>query len=349
MKTIAALLALTLASAPLFGAVKENEIVKDPVLRELFHATVTQGHFDSHGATGTNKRFERGDHDVPRFDVGTQRNALGPVARGIAEGDPSFIDLGIRAMDYAFDHQDPKQGTFGESGYAETAAFVAFAARAYYMIQDSPYASQYQEKLRSYVPKLDKAGHWLADPNNSVRRAWYARRADNANQVAAAGFALAMLGKLTGNKDYSVQGDKYIEHVLDIQQDNGIFPEFNSQTDTKGGDTNYQVVTLDVLDWYEIYFPDSRLSSRIQKALDKGWAWEKGFITDTGEIRDTGNVRTGRGGEHDYFGKKKDISYPMIIIALVYRSHIANDTQAAHMAEAVYRYAVKLYKEHRLG
>jgi hypothetical protein len=195
---------------------------------------------------------------------------------------------------------------------------------------------------------LDLAGRWLADPNNSVRRAWFARRTNNANQVAAAGFALAMLGKLTGNGRYTKQGDEYIEHVLDIQQNDGVFPEFNSQSQKKGGDTNYQVVTLDVLDWYLIYFPDSRLSGRVKKAVDKGWEWEKGFISTSGEVRDLENVRTGRGGERDYFGKKKGVSYPMIVIALVYRSHIANDKEASRLAEGVYRYALKLHREHRL-
>ena len=338
------------AAPPAFGAnaVTEEQIMQDPLFRTLVHIKFSPNQYDAQGATGSNKRFESGDRFVPRFDVGTQRDALGIIARGIAENDSSMIDIGIRAIDYGFAHQGP-EGNFGESGYAETAAFVAFTIRSYYVILDSPFASQYQSKLQAYVPKLDRAGHWLINPNNMVRQRWYQHREGTSNQVAAAGFCLVLLGRLTGNSHYAAAGDQYLQHVLDLQQPNGVFPELNRLSGEEGADSNYQVVSLDVFDWYLIYFPHSALSARVRAATDKGWAWEKSLISPSGEISDQYDVGAGREGETNFFGKKKVVSYPMVVIALIYRAHIAADQQAAQLAPAVFKYALMLYREHRLG
>lgn len=325
----------------------ELSIIKDDLMKKLLQVTINPRHFDDKGAMGANIKFEKGAPNVPRFDVSFQRNSLTAIARGVAQADRVFIELGLKGIDYGFDHQDTKNGTFGLSAYAETMSFVSHAVRAYFILHDSKLGDEYADRLQSYIPKLLLAGDWLAYHQNRERLSWEKRSAKHTNQIAWAGLCLALLGKLNGESRFQEEGEKYILKVLKSQWEDGVFPEHNKQSGRIGPDTNYQTVTLEALGLYLLYFPDSTLAPNVKESLKKGWAWEKSQITTEGEVLATNNVRTGDKGERDYFGKVKVVSYPAVCRSLIYWAHIGDDREARTSAEKVLEFGIALWNKNR--
>jgi hypothetical protein len=121
--------------------------------------------------------------------------------------------------------------------------------------------------------RLAKTGKWLSKKKNE--------KANIANQMAAAAFALQELSLLTGEGDFKLAANKKIDRIIESQHESGYFPEYD------GGDTGYQSVTLSLLMRYLELDPRYDL----KEAVIRGFKWIEPRIDETGNWSAAGNSR----------------------------------------------------------
>lgn len=116
------------------------------------------------GAYGINARWEAGTSTV--WYVSQQEVAADSIAYGIANDDVSAIDLGLKKLDWAFDHMQPDgsfepQYTIVAGQVISSVLFVSAAARGLLLLQHSSYGPQYAARIDAYLPRLARAVAWF--------------------------------------------------------------------------------------------------------------------------------------------------------------------------------------------
>ncbi|MFH1314548.1 MAG: hypothetical protein ABIJ00_15180 [Candidatus Eisenbacteria bacterium] len=316
------------------------EIIKDPLATTVLGYMATPRMIAESGASGTNVAYESGQPgQVTRFDVADQRHCWQATARGIAEDDVGYIESGLKAIDYAFAHQEAA-GNFGESRWFETIGFLESAVRSYALIKDSKYRDDYLPEIEQHLDGMKAATGWLVATKDEEFSTDWEHAPDYLNAVAGTAVAFGLMGLIAENGDWTQRGKEFIEIILSNQWENGVFPEAG------GYDSSYQAVTLWHLMIYLIYSRDEELNGRLQPALELGWEWELSRITADGEVITDGNARTGPDGEV-WRGKRKEVNYPEVLMALVYWSYVSDDEQVRTLADKVYDFALELYRQGR--
>jgi hypothetical protein len=316
------------------------EIIKDPLATTILGYMATPRTIAENGASGTNVAYETGQPGaVTRFDVADQRHCWQATARGIAEDDIQYIERGLKAIDYAFAHQDAA-GNFGQSRWFETMGFLESAARSYALIEDSKYRDDYLPELGKHLDGMKAAAEWLVTTKDEEFRTDWEHAPDYLNAVAGAAVAFELVGRIAENEAWARQGREFIELILSNQWESGVFPEAG------GYDSSYQAVTLWHLMIYLLYSRDEEINKRLRPAVKLGWEWELSRITPEGEVITDGNARTGPEGEI-WRGKRKDVNYPEVLMSLVYWSYVSDDEEVRDLAEKVYDYALELYGRSR--
>lgn len=282
------------------------------------------------GAVGRNeKKFT---------DVAAQREAIWAIRLGIATGNRDLIRRAIEALEYAFQHQDPKGyfrnslGVNAKTAIGADAFFLHAFGHIYLLLSRSSYRDEVLPQLNSLESKLRLAMTWLKENETEL----YRQDSKTPNRLAFDGLAFLLNGVAFNETGWIETGKAFLKRALQGQRADGVFVEHG------GHDSSYQAVSLLNLEIAWFYLNDANdapFRGQIYRAIEKGIQWEKARILPTGEVRVEGNTRTGLGQEK-FFGKEKDVNYAEVALSLFYWSQIGDDAEAAGLADKVINYAL---------
>ena len=262
-------------------------------------------------------------HNVDNGYIGAeyQRGTMDTLIAGAVLGNKDWIEEGFRVVDVTFAHQN-NQGGFGDKVPTGGAFWITALARAFLVLQDSPYGKEYRPQMKAYFPKIHKALNFLSKNRDKLEK----HDGQTPNRLFIDADAFFLSSKLL-KKDIHLDDAKYLQnlgiHLFDAAQ--GTFME------NGGGDTSYQAVNLLMLIYYELYYP----SPEIESLIKKGEAWELSKVNSDGTLDVSSNSRTGKGQEI-YFGKPKGVNYREVAQMFNYYGVLFSDdsaTQAAHLIQ----------------
>jgi PKD repeat protein len=287
----------------------------------------------SSGAWGVNADWEQGKSS--KWYIEQQRNGEALIIDGLLHKDTNAIAAGFKAFDWGFKHQ-ASDGSFKgtEDAFHSTSFFVAAVARACLLIQQSPYASQYQSKVDAYTDKVYKAALWMAKSDvwsNGIKNdAPYTHR--RYLVAAAMGLTSRLVG---GNSTLMNLARSQIKDALSRQLDNGVNPEAG------GYDSSYQNVGISYAQLWAMYFPKETTTSAVKTMISKAVAWEASRILSDGKISTDGNTRTGV--ETGINGSVKTVDWRSAVNAFAWEAKTSGNTQWAKTAQKIAEYYYKCY------
>jgi hypothetical protein len=257
---------------------------------------------------GENGEMGRNLHnpDLP-FWVADQQLGDIFIRAGIVRHKRWMVERGLQAFDYAFFHQD-SDGSFN-TGQAEAYAFfVEAVAHSIELLRESRYAWRYEDRLKEYIPRLRSAAdHMVASD------AWDAFEHRNRSYTHSGyvmGTALSLTARLTGSNKLRRYGSRAIRLAVKRQCCGGVNPELG------GYDVRYQAAGLVWAERYRVYFPGGRLSSRVERMIDRALEWMRPRVDRDGWIDWRGSTRTCR--ETNSNGNPKTPGYAFAIRAFAY-------------------------------
>jgi hypothetical protein len=247
----------------------------------------------SSGAYGINARYEAGQSSV--WYISQQEEGADAIARGIATGNTTYIDDGIRTFDWGFAHQQPN-GSF-EPQYDIPASqvitinfFVSAVARGCLLLQQSNYAAQYAASCNAYKPKLQQALTWTGgEPQYSgwvrhiTNQTGYGTFLHQEYEYAS---AVGLVYKFTGDSRYMSTAYERIQSANSRQDPAGWNMEIN------GYDTGYGSLGMRAADYWITYLPDDPMTPGLKAMMSKAMPWYASRIESNGHINSSGNTRT---------------------------------------------------------
>lgn len=249
-----------------------------------------------------------------------QRGTMDTLIAGAVAGNKDWIEEGFRVIDATFAHQQA-DGGFGDKVPTGGAFWITALARAFLVLQDSPYAQEYRPRMKAYSPQIHKALGFL----HKNREKLVKHDHNTPNRLLIDADAFFLCSKLF-KKDTHLDDAKYLQ-ALGLRlfdADRGTFLE------NGGGDTSYQAVNLLMLIYYDLYYPSPDIESIIQKAE----AWELSKVKPDGSMDVSTNTRTGKGQEI-YFGKPKDVNYREVAQMFNYYGVMFNDQKASDASRLI--------------
>jgi len=309
-----AVIALLLASA---GAVEPSLVpTHAEILRRMPSALLDHSGTapDANGLVG----YNRDGFKASSF----QRGATLKLALAAAHDDGKLADDCWRAVEVAFTHQT-ENGDFGDP--AESGAFwICELTRALLVIQQSPLADHFRERIEAVKPKIGKAAQWLTGQRERLQRE--DRAAPNRLFFDAEAFRFA--GLLLGDEALERIGRDFLDQGMKLYRpEDGVFLEHN------GADSSYQAVNLLRLQEIVLHFPDPR----IEDAIARGVQWEISRIDPDGAVTTEGNTRVHPGGE-SFMGHEKQVNVGEICLALLYYHERTGEPAALAAAERVHQH-----------
>lgn len=307
----------------------EVEIIR-AMPKEIVTTIAGSGKPDHRGLVGRNRD--------QWLHAALQRGGMWYLAVVSAYNDRQRSEKAWKAVRVVFEKQRPDgsfaTGTFegkrpnlGDNA-SGMAFFLGSLCHALLVVEQSPLASQFHERIVLLEPDLQRAIDWLAKHEDILRRV--DRFAPNRLLFDARAFFLC--GKLLGDEELKVIGQHFRHEGLSYLQSNGVFLE-------KGGyDSSYQGTALLHLEIYNLYAEED-LQQPIQSAAN----WLMLRITEEGEILAEGNTRTGLGQE-TYLGKPKGINYGEVVLALTYYAMISKNQKALEVATRTFHYAATMMR-----
>ncbi len=251
-----------------------------------------------------------------------QRGATVTLAFAAARGDEKLAENCWRSVDVTFARQT-EEGHFGDP--PESVAFwLCELTRSLLVIQRSPLAAHFHDRIESLKPKVARATHWLAGQRERLER--QDRTAPNRLFFDAAAFRFS--GLLLGDSSLDAIGCEFLARGLKLYRaEDGVFLEHG------GGDSSYQAVNLLRLQEIVLHFPDPQ----IEAAIAKGVQWQLSRISPDGEVSTAANTRVHPGGEK-FMGQEKQVNVGEITLALLYFHQRTGDAAAYAAAERVVKH-----------
>jgi hypothetical protein len=254
-----------------------------------------------------------------------QRGATVKLAFAAARGDEKLAEDCWRAVEVAFAHQSP-EGNFGDPA-TSVAFWLCELGRTLLVLQQSPLAARFHDRIAALTPKIALAAHWLAAERARLQRG--DRHAPNRLFFDAAAFLFS--GQLTGDPGLLQTGHEFIDQGMALYRPaDGVFLEHD------GADSSYQAVNLLRLQEIVLHFPEPRLEA----AIAKGMEWEIARIGPDGTVSTEGNTRVYPGGEK-FLGTEKQVNVGEIALALLYYHERTGDPAAAGALERLRQAAQK--------
>lgn len=259
-----------------------------------------------------------------------QREGWHTIAAGIANSDTDAIDRGLKILNWGWQQQQPDGGfSCGKSlgqAFHSTAFFVEASAHACLLLQNSPYASQYQSQVDDMKPKLVKAAHWMIANEEEGKR--YNRPYTHRRYMVAD--ALGETGVLCGDHDLIDHSKEYVRDGLSMQDPSGFNPE-------KGGfDVSYNAGGLFFAEEYYNIVADGNLRDRLYSMLQKSIAWQATHVRPDGSIDTSGSTRVnGVNSEIGPGGKRKKVAIGEVYESFAYWAAISGDKSYEELAEKV--------------
>ena len=214
------------------------------------------------GAWGVNAQWEQGTSSV--WYIEEQRYGQDLIIAGLLHDNTAAINAGFTAFNWGFAHQ-AADGSFAGTGdpFHSTSYFVEAVANTCLLIEQSPYAEQYQSQVHIYAAEADKAAQWMITPS-----VWSRGLADDAPythrryMVAdALGFTSLLVG---GDSNLMAMSRDEIQCGLALQLATCANPELGSY------DSSYQTVGLSLAERWATYFPGDSLTPAVQSMISKG-------------------------------------------------------------------------------
>jgi hypothetical protein len=270
-----------------------------------------------------------------RWDgAGHQRSGVYYLMNAAVRGDAPAAEAAWRLMEAPFEHMgaDGLIEARHEDGkprqrrdcYADSLFWMAHCSHAILVIQQSPLAEQFRERIAKLRPKLKQHMPFMIESAEYLR----IHDLDAANRIFIYAQACGLTGLLLDSDQLKAAGRKFIELGLARQRADGVFLE-------KGGaDSGYQAVSIQFLQTCALCFPDPKLEAALARAA----AWQVARVQPTGEVNPIGNTRTGIGKEV-FYGRPKGINYMNVFLGLAFRGVAVGDKaalDAALRADAFY-------------
>ena len=231
-----------------------------------------------------------------------QRGATLTLAIAAARGDRKRAEDCWRAVDATF-AQQKAEGNFGDPP-TSVAFWLCELCRSLLIVQQSPLARDFQDRIAALLPKIRKAAGWLAEQQAVLIKS----DSDTPNRLFFSAEAFSFAGILLKDEKLTAVGKNFLTRGMKLFRDeDGVFLEHG------GGDSSYQAVNLLRLQEIVIYFPDPKLEA----AIRKGMKWELTRIAPDGTVSTEGNTRVHPGGEK-FMGTEKQVNVYEITLALLY-------------------------------
>jgi hypothetical protein len=250
-----------------------------------------------------------------RFQTGVRQLGDRLLASG---GDPVSAELLVRAIEYAFLHQNP-DGSFAlevpddvdgsEFKPADlasgTAFFLASLGTALMGVQQSEWLATAAE-ARPFADRIDVLRGAFRDALDYLVREQpllesYDASASNRRMLDALAFYL--MGRYLGDDAAVSDGLRILEDVIETQADEGYFPEQD------GFDSSYNGVSLRAGVVFLAFLPDDdELRPLLWDGVLRAARWQASRVEQNGEISTDGNTRVYDGGE-SFLGSEKGVAW----------------------------------------
>lgn len=285
------------------------------------------------GAWGVNSKWEQGQSSS--WYIEQQRYGEDLIIGGLIHNNTAAIEAGFKVFDWGFAHQ-AADGSFPGTGDAfhSTSLFVQAVAHACLVIEQSPYAQQYQAQVNTYANQVYKAANWMGTP--SVWSKGIANDAPYTHRRYIVADALGLTSQLVGGDANLMSLARYeIKDGLSLQWANGVNPELG------GYDSSYQTLGLSLAERWATYFPDDALTLSVNEMVNKGLTWEATMILPTGEISVLGDTRTGV--ETGPSGTLKTVDWKKAVDAFATWYQYAGDPQLQTNGQKIAQFYFKQY------
>ena len=208
------------------------------------------------------------DANAP-FELGTMMK----LAVAAAHGDQEIADECWFTVDSIFAKQT-KAGDFGRDPMG-TAVWLGEFTRSVLVIQQSPLAAHFKDRIEAIKPALTKAMRWL---NKQRDRLLFEDRATPSRLLSEAQ-AYLFAGRLLDDPTLIKYGHAFLDAAMKtFRPSDGAFLE-------KGGtDSGYQAASLVRLQEIMLNMPDIHL----EEAFTKGTQWELAHIAADGTVHTNG-------------------------------------------------------------
>jgi len=252
-----------------------------------------------------------------------QRGATVKLALATARGDEKQADDCWRAVEVTFAHQTV-DGDFGDPP-TSVAFWLCELGRSLIVIQESPLADHFRDRIASLKPKIAKAAQWLVEKREPLQRG----DRSTPNRLFFDAEAYLFSGLLVGDESLQKVGHDFLDEGMKLYRpEDGVFLEHG------GADSSYQAVNLLRLQEIILHFPNRH----IQDAIAKGVQWEIARIGSDGSVSTEGNTRVHSGGEK-YMGHEKQVNVGEISLALLYYHERTGEPAALAAVERLHSYA----------
>ncbi|OHX34036.1 hypothetical protein BJL95_05955 [Methylomonas sp. LWB] len=283
------------------------------------------------------------------FSVRFQDGVTWTIVRGLYLRNAAVLESGIKALEYAFGHQNP-DGSFPimvpptlpanlipyPQDYADaTTFFFSELGRSLILLdgnawfQTSADTADLRRRVGIIKEQADRSIDWLLTQQDLLID--YDTPLSNHLYYDGAGFYL--VGRALNRQDAIDVGIAFTELGLNAQWPNGVLPELD------GYDSSYQGVSLFRL--FILYLnadpTDVVIRQRLWDAISSGIAWEQTRVKPSGEILSDGNSRVYPGGDK-FLGVEKGISYVNIALSFYYYAVLTGDAGAKAVADKIIAY-----------
>ncbi len=259
-------------------------------------------------------------------DIVYQRVAIPLIWVGAAENNRTKVDNGWKAIDLSLSHLQ-SDGSFDTApgrtmNEAEMAFWIEAVSHAIVVLQQSPLASHYAERINAVLPSIRRNVAWLNNEDRLARLAQFDAPAVNRLIVDACAFAYAS----SALQDSSLMSpaNMFIRLALAKQHQDGTLLEEN------GFDSSYQGVSVLHLTYFALVQPGSAVRSALISAKNR----ELAAIRADGSVDSSENTRTG--GKHMVNGQPYAVDYRSVILGLYYSGFYTGDSNAVDAANRIY-------------
>lgn len=282
---------------------------------------------DAEGLVGSNKASGKW------YVAGTQRGGCRLLIGAVVRGDQARADAAWRSVEATFAHQT-EDGGFEHylrpnekdpvtmAVRVETAFFfLQELGRAILVIQASPMAGHFADRIEALRPKLRKAADFIQAGYGGI----VLKCGHTANRLLIAAKAFGLCGLVLNDETLKATSAKLVASALKRRDADGVFIE-------RGGrDSSYNAVSLLMGQVLLLYLPNPELEAAMVQTMK----WQRTQILDTGEVKVEGNTRTGVGREAGWSGHPKTVNYPEVAQALCYYGMTHDDPELLTLAAKV--------------
>jgi hypothetical protein len=323
------------------GTAGNLDFETSPLMNEFAHAdqkVLPKDWQKLSGAIALNAKWET-SNSLPWF-IEYQKEGRDWVTAGLATGDKDKVRWGLKILVWGWDRMQPDGSFKHPDAYHSASFFIEATAHSIFLLEASPWRSEFTPQLDAFKPKLLTASRWMIRPDidtlnwpddNNYPRIFGERRYAHRRFLDAA--ALGQVAVLFTNQPLMDKSVWLIRNGIAFQFPDGVNPE-------RGGhDTSYQALGLLYACRYFQLVADERMRAELKPTLDKGFAWLLGRIGADGKIDGTGNTRTGPAAELGRNGKPKQLDYRTTGVVLSYGAQLEGNPSYAKTAQLVFDFS----------